>query len=95
MAAGGVPLLAQCSSPLFGLEQEPTLVLRGTFTAEGQTYPNPTSANPFSKSLSCFVNDALGAGAEPIYRIARTNLAFSLASGGRGIPVERGFRATG
>ena len=57
--------------------------------------PNPTSADPSSKSLSCFVNDTLGAGAEPIYRIAGTNLAFNLAPGGRGIPVEDRFRAMG
>jgi hypothetical protein len=107
MAAGGVLLLAQCSSPLFGQEQELTLVFRGTFTTEGQIYPNPTSADPFSRSLSYAIDDALGVGAEVIYRIGGTNLAFSLSSevvfatasrempvsGGRGIPVEDGFRA--
>lgn len=107
MAAGGVLFLAQCSPPLFGQEQELTLVLRGTFTTEGQIYPNPTSVDPFSKSLSYFVDDALGAGVELIYRLAESNLAFSLASevviaatgrempvaGGGGIPVEDGFRA--
>jgi hypothetical protein len=107
MAAGGVLLLAQCSPPLLGQEQELTLVLRGTFTTEGQIYPNPTAADPFSRSLSYAIDDALGAGAEVIYRIAGTNLAFSLSSeivlatterempvsGGRGIPVEDGIRA--
>lgn len=107
VAAGGVLLLAQCFSPLYGQEQELTLVLRGTFTTEGQIYPNPTLTDPFSRSLSYVVDDALGAGAELIYRIGGSNLAFSLAteivsatgerempvSGGRGIPVEDGFRA--
>jgi hypothetical protein len=41
------------------------------------------------------VTDTLGDGAEPIYRIAGTNLAFNLAPGGRGIPVEDRFRAMG
>jgi len=103
-AAGGRLLL---SSPLFWQERELTLVLRGTFTTEGQIYPNPTTADPFSRSISYFVDDALGAGVELTYRIGGTNLAFSVAldlvyatverevpvSGGRGIPVEDGFRA--
>jgi hypothetical protein len=79
MAAGGVQLLAQCSLPLFGQEQELALVLRGTFATEGQICRNPTSADPFSKSLSYPVDDTLGAGAALIYRIAGSNLAFSLA----------------
>jgi hypothetical protein len=107
MAAAGVLLLAQCFSPLYGQEQELTLVLRGTFTTEGQIYPAPTASDPFSRSLSYLVDDALGAGAELIYRVGGTNLAFGLAAevlsgssdrdlpvaGGRSIPVEDGFRA--
>jgi hypothetical protein len=107
MAAAGALLLAQCPAPLFAQEEELTLVLRGTFTTEGQIYPNPSAADPFSRSLSYFVEDALGAGAEVMYRIGGTSLAFGIAaevvsattsrempvSGGRGIPVEDGFRA--
>jgi hypothetical protein len=77
MAAGGVLLLARYSVPLFG--QELALVFRGTFTTEGQVYPNPTSADPFSKSLSYVVDDALGAGAALIHRTAGSNLALSRA----------------
>ena len=95
MSAGGALLLAPCSSPHFGRERELTLVLPEILTMEGQIYPNPTSADPFSKSLSHFVNGAHDAGAELIKRIAGTSLAFSLLPGGRGIPVEDGSRATG
>jgi hypothetical protein len=105
VAAGGMILLAPL--PLVGQDQEFTLVLRGTYTTEGQIYPNPTSTDPFSRSLSYFIDEGFGAGAELIYRFGGTNLAFGVSvevvtgltertmpvSGGRGIPVEDGYRA--
>jgi len=84
-----------------------SVVVWGSWTTDGQIFPEAGAAGPLSRSQSYPISDVPGFGAEIRYRFPASSIVIGLGAGvvesrehrsqllssGRALPVEDGFRA--